>query len=91
MKGNLSIYTKEEAIYELFSKCGDIVDIKIGLNEKNKQPAGFCFVEYFDFFYPFFITKQNFKDTLLVKMHIMLLIVLILQCNIENKKFKVIT
>jgi nuclear cap-binding protein subunit 2 len=43
--GNLSIYTREEAIYELFSKCGDIKLLKMGLNRKNKTPCGFCFVE----------------------------------------------
>jgi len=44
--GNLSIYTRDEAIYELFSKCGELKDIKVGLNQTTKQPAGFCFVEY---------------------------------------------
>jgi len=43
--GNLSIYTKEEAIYELFSRCGQIKLFKIGLNKLNNTPCGFCFVE----------------------------------------------
>jgi nuclear cap-binding protein subunit 2 len=43
--GNLSIYTKEESIYELFSQCGEIKDIKMGINKKAGTPIGFCFVE----------------------------------------------
>jgi len=44
--GNLSIYTREEAIYELFSRCGQIKLFKIGLNKLNNTPCGFCFIEY---------------------------------------------
>jgi nuclear cap-binding protein subunit 2 len=43
--GNLSFYTTEEQIYELFSKCGDIKRIIMGLDRNNKTPCGFCFVE----------------------------------------------
>lgn len=39
--------TSEEAIYELFSKCGEISMLKMGLNNKKKTACGFCFVEYF--------------------------------------------
>ncbi|XP_035876380.1 nuclear cap-binding protein subunit 2-like [Phyllostomus discolor] len=37
--GNLSFYTTEEQIYELFSKSGDI--------KMKKTACGFCFVEYY--------------------------------------------
>ncbi|XP_014279473.1 nuclear cap-binding protein subunit 2 [Halyomorpha halys] len=45
--GNLSFYTTEEQIYELFSKCGDIKRIIMGLDKYKKIPCGFCFVEYY--------------------------------------------
>ena len=44
--GNLSYYTTEEQIHELFSKCGDIKRIIMGLDKVRKTPCGFCFVEY---------------------------------------------
>ncbi|XP_074657629.1 nuclear cap-binding protein subunit 2-like [Tubulanus polymorphus] len=45
--GNLSFYTTEEQIYELFSKCGDLKRIVMGLDKFKKTPCGFCFVEYY--------------------------------------------
>ncbi|KAI8393817.1 uncharacterized protein BYT42DRAFT_542018 [Radiomyces spectabilis] len=45
--GNLSFYTTEEQIYELFSKCGEIKRIIMGLDRNQKTPCGFCFVEYY--------------------------------------------
>eukprot|EP01017_Pseudomicrothorax_dubius_P049392 TRINITY_DN917_c0_g1_i8.p1 TRINITY_DN917_c0_g1~~TRINITY_DN917_c0_g1_i8.p1 ORF type:complete len:194 (+),score=34.91 TRINITY_DN917_c0_g1_i8:85-666(+) len=45
--GNLSVYTKEECIYEMFSKCGDIKKLIMGMNKRTYTPCGFCFVEYF--------------------------------------------
>ncbi|KAK7425014.1 nuclear cap binding complex subunit [Neonectria magnoliae] len=45
--GNLSFYTTEEQVYELFSKCGEIKRLVMGLDRFNKTPCGFCFVEYF--------------------------------------------
>ncbi|XP_048006581.1 nuclear cap-binding protein subunit 2 [Leguminivora glycinivorella] len=45
--GNLSFYTTEEQIYELFSRCGDIRRIIMGLDKYKKTPCGFCFVEYY--------------------------------------------
>ncbi|QSL65686.1 hypothetical protein MERGE_002999 [Pneumocystis wakefieldiae] len=45
--GNLSFYTTEEQIYELFSKCGEVKRIIMGLDRFNKTPCGFCFVEYY--------------------------------------------
>lgn len=44
--GNLSFFTSEEQLYELFSKCGDIKRVIMGLNKINMTPCGFCFVEY---------------------------------------------
>lgn len=44
--GNLSFYTTEEQIYELFTKCGDVKRIVMGLDKYKKTPCGFCFVEY---------------------------------------------
>lgn len=45
--GNLSFYTTEEQIHELFSKCGEIKRIIMGLDRITKSPCGFCFVEYY--------------------------------------------
>ena len=44
--GNLSFYTSEEQIYELFSKCGDITRVIVGLDRVKKTACGFCFVEW---------------------------------------------
>ncbi|EER10254.1 RNA-binding protein, putative [Perkinsus marinus ATCC 50983] len=44
--GNLSFYTTEEQIMELFSKCGKVKKVTMGLNRFKKSPCGFCFVEY---------------------------------------------
>ncbi|KAI6109585.1 hypothetical protein F5141DRAFT_1004585 [Pisolithus sp. B1] len=51
--GNLSFYTTEEQIYELFGKCtspedgGGIKRIIMGLDRNTRTPCGFCFVEYY--------------------------------------------
>ncbi|EXM31069.1 hypothetical protein V3481_013532 [Fusarium oxysporum f. sp. vasinfectum] len=45
--GNLSFYTTEEQVYELFAKCGEIKRLVMGLDRFNKTPCGFCFVEYY--------------------------------------------
>lgn len=45
--GNLSFYTTEEQVYDLFSKCGEIKRLIMGLDRYNKTPCGFCFVEYY--------------------------------------------
>ncbi|KAJ3206586.1 Nuclear cap-binding protein subunit 2 [Entophlyctis luteolus] len=45
--GNLSFFTSEEQIYQLFSKCGPIKRIIMGLDRQRRTPCGFCFVEYF--------------------------------------------
>merc|ERR1712187_794999 len=44
--GNLSFYTSEEQIHELFCKVGYIEQIIIGLDINKKTPCGFCFVIY---------------------------------------------
>ncbi len=43
--GNLSFYTTEEQIHELFSKAGEVKRIIMGLDRFKKTPCGFCFVE----------------------------------------------
>ncbi|KAG5991341.1 Nuclear cap-binding protein subunit 2 [Claviceps spartinae] len=45
--GNLSFYTTEEQVYELFSKCGELKRLIMGLDRFQKTPCGFCFVEYY--------------------------------------------
>jgi hypothetical protein len=43
--GNLSFFTTEEQIFELFSKAALIKRIIMGLDRNSKTPCGFCFVE----------------------------------------------
>ncbi|XP_059280562.1 nuclear cap-binding protein subunit 2-like [Lycium ferocissimum] len=45
--GNLSFYTTEEQVYELFSRGGEIKKIVMGLDENSKTPCGFCFIMYY--------------------------------------------
>ncbi|XP_037946145.1 nuclear cap-binding protein subunit 2 [Teleopsis dalmanni] len=45
--GNLSFFTTEEQIHELFSRCGEVRRIVMGLDKYKKTPCGFCFVEYY--------------------------------------------
>lgn len=45
--GNLAFHTTEEQLHELFSRCGDIRKIVMGLDQNLMKPCGFCFVEYF--------------------------------------------
>lgn len=45
--GNLAFFTTEEQIYELFSRCGEVERVIMGLNKETKDPCGFCFVEYY--------------------------------------------
>lgn len=44
--GNLSHFTTEEQIHELFLKCGIIDRIIMGLDRNKLTPCGFCFVIY---------------------------------------------
>ncbi|PKA58206.1 Nuclear cap-binding protein subunit 2 [Apostasia shenzhenica] len=45
--GNLSFYTTEEQVYELFSRAGEIKKIIMGLDKNSKTPCGFSFVLYY--------------------------------------------
>lgn len=45
--GNLSYFTSEEQIHELFSRAGDVKRIVMGLDKVKRTPCGFCFVEYY--------------------------------------------
>lgn len=44
--GHLSLSTTEEQIFELFSSCGKIDKVIMGLNAHDQSPTGFCFVIY---------------------------------------------
>ncbi|XP_032988431.1 LOW QUALITY PROTEIN: nuclear cap-binding protein subunit 2-like [Rhinolophus ferrumequinum] len=46
--GNLSFYTTEEQIFELFSRCGEVRNVFMGLDKIKKKACGFCFVEYYN-------------------------------------------
>jgi len=51
--GNLSFFTTEEQIHDMFSKCanpedgGGVKRIIMGLDRNTRTPCGFCFVEYY--------------------------------------------
>ncbi|KAK3404744.1 hypothetical protein EUGRSUZ_K01050 [Eucalyptus grandis] len=45
--GNMSFYTTEEQVYELFSRAGELKKIIMGLDKNSKTPCGFCFVLYY--------------------------------------------
>mmetsp|Transcript_56712 Transcript_56712/g.93793 ORF Transcript_56712/g.93793 Transcript_56712/m.93793 type:complete len:220 (+) Transcript_56712:79-738(+) len=45
--GNLSFYTTEEQLYEIFGRVGEVKRVVMGLDRFSKTPCGFCFVEYF--------------------------------------------
>lgn len=47
--GNLSFYTTEDQIHEVFSKAGKVKQIIMGLDRQKKTPCGFCFVEFFTY------------------------------------------
>eukprot|EP00397_Hematodinium_sp_SG-2012_P067540 GEMP01105152.1.p1 GENE.GEMP01105152.1~~GEMP01105152.1.p1 ORF type:complete len:180 (-),score=37.38 GEMP01105152.1:172-711(-) len=44
--GNLSFYTAEEQLFELFAKTGTVERVQMGLNRHKKSPCGFAFVEF---------------------------------------------
>jgi len=44
--GNLSFFTTEEQLYELFSRVGPVARVIMGLNRATKTPCGFAFVIY---------------------------------------------
>eukprot|EP01084_Bolivina_argentea_P095536 171739_1 len=45
--GNLSFYTDEEQVYTLFSLCGPVRRVIMGIHKYTHLPCGFCFVEYY--------------------------------------------
>ncbi|XP_042429607.1 nuclear cap-binding protein subunit 2-like [Zingiber officinale] len=45
--GNMSFYSTEEQVYELFSRAGEIKKIIMGLDKNTKTPCGFSFVLYY--------------------------------------------
>eukprot|EP01025_Chloroclados_australasicus_P005061 TRINITY_DN11420_c0_g1_i1.p1 TRINITY_DN11420_c0_g1~~TRINITY_DN11420_c0_g1_i1.p1 ORF type:complete len:199 (+),score=29.49 TRINITY_DN11420_c0_g1_i1:166-762(+) len=45
--GNLSFFTTEEQIYEVFGKVGRIKRIIMGLDKYKRTPCGFCFVVFY--------------------------------------------
>nr|ABK25999.1 unknown [Picea sitchensis] len=45
--GNLSFYTTEEQVYELFSRAGEVKKLIMGLDKNTKTPCGFCFVLFY--------------------------------------------
>ncbi len=45
--GNVSFYTTEDQVHEVFSKAGDVKRIIMGLDKKKMTPCGFCFVVYY--------------------------------------------
>ena len=57
--GNLSFFSSEEQIYQLFSRIGEIKRIIMGLDRNAKTPCGFCFVECV-----FSITLSHFASQL---------------------------
>ena len=40
--GNMSFYTTEEQIYELFGMCGEVKRVVMGLDKFKRTPWGFC-------------------------------------------------
>lgn len=46
--GNLSFYTTEEQLYELFSRAGNVNEVVMGLDKFKMTPCGFCFVVFAD-------------------------------------------
>ena len=45
--GNLSFYTTEEQVLDLFGRVGDVKRVIMGLDKQTRTPCGFCFVEYY--------------------------------------------
>lgn len=46
--GNLNKECPEDKIWGLFSKCGEIKRVIMGINSCNFYQCGFCFIEYYD-------------------------------------------
>lgn len=45
--GNTSFFTREEQVYDVFSRVGHIKRVVMGLDKREKTPCGFCFVVYY--------------------------------------------
>ena len=45
--GNLSFYTTEEQLVQVFGRVGEVKRIIMGLDRIRKTPCGFCFVEFY--------------------------------------------
>lgn len=45
-----------EQVYELFSRCGEVKRVIMGLDRYQKTPCGFCFVEFYH--------RENTEDAL---------------------------
>lgn len=45
--GNLSFYSQESQLLDLFKQAGTIKNLHMGLNKQTYKPCGFCFVEYY--------------------------------------------
>jgi len=46
--GNLSFYTTEEQVLDLFGRVGEVKRAVMGLCKTSRTPCGFCFVEYYN-------------------------------------------
>ena len=44
--GNISFYTSDAQIRALFSQCGTVKNVIMGIDKFKKTPCGFCFVEF---------------------------------------------
>ena len=44
--GNLAFTTREETVHHLFSLCGRIQSLYMGLNAQTHVPCGFCFIRF---------------------------------------------
>lgn len=44
--GNLSYFTSEEQMQELFQRCGEVKQIVMGVDRFKKTPCGFAFVQF---------------------------------------------
>lgn len=59
--GNLSFSTKEENLFSVFSQCGPVKRIIMGVNRNTHEPCGFCFVEFYDREAAVAATRSDFK------------------------------
>lgn len=55
--GNLAKTTKEEQVYLLFSQCGKIKRVIMGLDAKTMTSCGFCFVEFTEHHVPVLVRR----------------------------------